>query len=257
MCPAKLLYFKYNNRKGDNDMTLLELFGKYYTGEVTDKAKIKEIYKNEDFDDKLESFLNIIFIKKEKNMKHEGNLFYREYDKDLNSYEANRDYEVVFGEDFLFTEGFAENGIAIVEDKEHIFKAIDTNGDTVFKLPIFVSAEGFYKNPEITVIKHGKSKGVVDRNGNIIFGCDFDEIKLSSYNDVHMAEYRGRWALIRNDGKRLTNYIFINPTYVNKQGYFVAKLEGKSIDNLYIFKADDSGYAAIDVIKNIDNYEIS
>ena len=28
-------------------MTLLELFGKYYTGEITDKAKIKEIYKNE------------------------------------------------------------------------------------------------------------------------------------------------------------------------------------------------------------------
>lgn len=28
-------------------MTLLELFGKYYTGEVTDKVKIKEIYKNE------------------------------------------------------------------------------------------------------------------------------------------------------------------------------------------------------------------
>ena len=28
-------------------MTLLELFGKYYNGEITDKKKIKEIYKKE------------------------------------------------------------------------------------------------------------------------------------------------------------------------------------------------------------------
>ncbi len=28
-------------------MTLVELFGKYYNGEITDKKKIKEIYKKE------------------------------------------------------------------------------------------------------------------------------------------------------------------------------------------------------------------
>ena len=42
-----MLIYTQINRKGDIFMTLLDLFGKFYNGEILEKEKIKEIYKNE------------------------------------------------------------------------------------------------------------------------------------------------------------------------------------------------------------------
>lgn len=107
-------------------MTLVELFGKYYNGAITDKKKIKEIYKkeikifkvihpeditddgcysigdgnaildietsefskNEDFREKLIEFLDIILIKKGDSMEHKVQLFYKVNEKNIHGYEA-------------------------------------------------------------------------------------------------------------------------------------------------------------------------
>ena len=140
----------------------------------------------------------------------------------------------LFDEKFLYTNGFAKNGLAVVEDENNIFKFINTDGFVKFELPEGISADGFHENPNITVIRQKNKVGVMTINGRITSKCPFKEVMISRFSDCHMVKKGANWYILDSDMSLIEDLSFKKPTVINKQGYFVAKIDENSDTKRYI-----------------------
>lgn len=146
----------------------------------------------------------------------------------------NEKGEELFDEKFLYTNGFAKNGLAVVEDENNIFKFINTDGFVKLELPEGISADGFHENPNITVIREKNKVGVMTINSSITSKCPFKEVMISRFSDCHMVKKGTNWYILDSNMSLIEALSFKKPTVINKQGYFVAKIDENSDTKRYI-----------------------
>ncbi len=146
----------------------------------------------------------------------------------------NEKGEEIFDEKFLYTNGFAKNGLAVVEDENNIFKLINTDGFVKLELPEGISADGFHENPNITVIREKNKVGVMTINSSITSKCPFKEVMISRFSDCHMVKKGTNWYILDSNMSLIEALSFKKPTVINKQGYFVAKIDENSDTKRYI-----------------------
>lgn len=146
----------------------------------------------------------------------------------------NEKGEELFDKKFLYTNGFAKNGLAVVEDENNIFKFINTDGFVKLELPEGISADGFHENPNITVIRQKNKFGVMTINGSITSKCSFKDVMISRFSDCHMVKKGTNWYILDSNMSLIEALSFKKPTVINKQGYFVAKLDENSDTKRYI-----------------------
>lgn len=137
----------------------------------------------------------------------------------------NEKGEELFDEKFLYTNGFAKNGLAVVEDENNMFKFINTDGFAKFELPEGISADGFHENSNITVIRQKNKVGVMTISGHITSKYPFKEVMISRFSDYHMVKKGTNWYIFDSDMSLIEDLSFKKPTVINKQGYFVAKID--------------------------------
>lgn len=142
--------------------------------------------------------------------------------------------EMPVDEKFLYTNGFAKNGLAVVEDENNIFKFINTDGFVKLELPESISADGFHENPNITVIREKNKVGVMTINSSITSKCPFKEVMISRFSDCHMVKKGTNWYILDSNMSLIEALSFKKPTVINKQGYFVAKIDENSDTKRYI-----------------------
>ena len=180
----------------------------------------------------------------------------------------NEKGEELFGKKFLFTDGFNKIGLAVVEDENNIFKFIDTEGQELLKLPEGVGAEGFHRNPAITVVKKKNKFGIISMlTGKLIDRCPYKEVEISRFNDLHMVKKGANWGIIDHNMTMHTDFIFKKATVINKQGYFVAKIDEKSEaakviedfskSSFYVFRIVDGNISAKYSLESVKSVEIS
>ena len=171
----------------------------------------------------------------------------------------NEKGEEAFSEKFLYTDGFAKNGVAIVKGMNGIFKGIDTKGNTLFELPEGISALGFHKNSEVTIIENKGKLGLMDKEGNITVECRYKEIEVSRFSDFHIVKAGKNWAIINKFGEEVMEPAFKSITVINKQGYFAAKIDEKSepASKIQGFSKSDLYVGRITVSGNTINTSIS
>ena len=140
----------------------------------------------------------------------------------------NEKGEELFDEKFLYTNGFAKNGLAVVEDENNMFKFINTDGFVKFELTEGISADGFHENSNITVIRQKNKVGVMFINGSITSKCPFKDVMISRFSEYHMVKEGANWHILDSDLSLIESLILKKPTVINKQGYFVAKIDENS-----------------------------
>ena len=71
-------------------------------------------------------------------------------------------------------------------------------------------------------------------NSSITSKCPFKEVMISRFSDCHMVKKGTNWYILDSNMSLIEALSFKKPTVINKQGYFVAKIDENSDTKRYI-----------------------